>query len=151
MANSRIGDVLARIDDIKKWKAAGATDEQICQALGISKTSLYTYKKQNSEILNALKRGCSELVLDLRGELARQAKPHTTTTKKKYIRTENGHEVQYVEEIIQEHDGNVAAAHLLLKNLDRRRWKENWDTYEFKKMELKLQKLALDKKLEKDW
>lgn len=150
MANSRIGDVLARIDDIKKWKAAGATDEQICQALGISKTSLYTYKKQNSEILNALKRGCSELVLDLRGELARQAKPHTTTTTKKYMRMENGHEVQYVEKIIQEHDGNVAAAHLLLKNLDRDNWKENWDNYTFKKMELEMQKQALEKKLE-DW
>jgi hypothetical protein len=152
MAKSKINVVLERLDDIRRWKAAGATDKQICKALGISKTSFYAYKAANSDFSDTLRKGTAELVLDLRGELARQAKPHVTVTKKNYIREENGVPVKYVEEVRQEHDGNIKAISLLLNNLDRENWKENWDNYEFKQLEYELHKQEFEfkKELEKN-
>ncbi len=153
MANSKIDDVLKRLDDIRKWKSNGATDEQIAAALGITRTSLYRYKKINCDICNALKKGTEDLVLELRGELARQAKLHTLKTTKTSMRVIGGQEVTFVEETETEHDGNLGAIHLLLKNYDPENWKENWDAYNFKKqeMKLKIKEFKLKKKLAEDW
>ena len=84
--------------------------------------------------------------MDLRGELARQAFKHTLETKKQYVKKdlETGHSTQYTEITSREVDDNVAAAHLLLKNLDRDNWKESWDNYEFKKQELEIRKQLAD-------
>lgn len=143
---SNINVVLENLEQIKKWKKIGATDEQIYNQLGISKTSWYKYVSENSEIANALKMSVQILAMNLRGELARQAFKHTLETKKQYVKVdqETGHKTQYTEIITKEVDGNVAAAHLLLKNIDKDNWKESWDNYEFKKQELEIRKQLAD-------
>ena len=60
---------------------------------------------------------------------------------------ETGHKTQYTEITTKEVDGNIAAAHLLLKNLDKNNWKDNWDNYEFKKQELELKKQIAENNL----
>lgn len=143
---SNVNVVLENLEQIKKWKKLGATDEQIYNQLGVSKTSWYKYISENSEIANALKMSVEAFVMELKGDLARQAVKHTLETKKQYVKVdqETGHKTQYTEITSKEVDGNVAAAHLLLKNLDRENWKESWDNYEFKKQELEIRKQMAD-------
>lgn len=143
---SNVNVVLENLEQIKKWKKLGATDEQIYNQLGISKTSWYKYINENSEIANALKMSVEAFVMELKGDLARQAVKHTLETKKQYVKVdqETGHKTQYTEITSKEVDGNIAAAHLLLKNLDAEHWKENWDSYEFKKQELEIRKQIAD-------
>lgn len=143
---SKIDIVRDNIEQIKKWKKIGATDEQIFKQLGVSKACWYKYLAENKDLQDAIKTSVEYFVMDLRGELARQAFKHTLETKKSYIKKdiETGHETKYTEITSKEVDGNIAAAHLLLKNLDGANWKENWDSYEFKKQELEIKKQMAD-------
>lgn len=143
---SKIDIVRDNLEQIKQWKKTGATDEQIYKQLGVSKACWYKYIADNQDIRDAIKTSVEFFVMDLRGELARQAFKHTLETKKQYIKVdqETGHKTSYTEITTKEVDGNIAAAHLLLKNLDGEHWKENWDTYEFKKQELEIRKQLAD-------
>lgn len=137
------------LKQIKSWKKTGATDEQIIAQLGISRSSWYKHLAENKELSDALKTSVECFVQDLRGELARQAFKHTLETKKQYIKKdlETGHATQYTEITTKEVDGNIGAAHLLLKNLDKDNWKEDWNTYEFKKQELEIKKQLAENQL----
>lgn len=42
---------------IEGWARSGLTDEQIAANMGINRTTLYRWKKQNSDLCNALKKG----------------------------------------------------------------------------------------------
>lgn len=139
---SKVDRVLDNLDKIKEWKKHGATDAQICSQLGIKKTSWYKYIKEHSEIANAIKIGVEGFVMELRGELASQCFKHRLETKKSYIKLdlETNHKTQYTEITSKEVDGNISAIHLMLKNLDRENWKNDWDNYDFKKQELELRK-----------
>lgn len=146
---SKVDVVRENLEQIKQWKKVGATDEQIYKQLGVSKACWYKYIAENQDIKDAIKTSVEYFVMDLRGELARQAFKHTLETKKQYVKVdqETGHKTQYTEITSKEVDGNVAAAHLLLKNLDAEHWKENWDSYEFKKQELEIKKQMADNQL----
>lgn len=137
------------LEQIKKWKRLGATDEQVAKQLGISRSTWYDHLAKNPDLSDAIKTSVEYFVMDLRGELARQAFKHTLETKKQYIKKdlETGHSTQYTEITSKEVDGNIGAAHLLLKNLDAANWKENWDSYEFKKQELEIKKQMADNAL----
>ena len=143
---SKADVILDNLEQIKKWKRLGATDEQIAKQLGISRSTWYEHIKNNSELSDAIKTSVEYFVMDLRGELARQAFKHTLETKKSYIKKDQvtGHETKYTEITSKEVDGNIGAVHLLLKNLDSEHWKENWDNYEFKKQELEIRKQLAD-------
>jgi hypothetical protein len=129
------------LKQITKWKRVGATDEQICEQLNISKTTFYEYQKKYSEFAESIKKGKTELVMDLRGELARIAFKHTLETKKQYIRQdeETGHKTQYTEITTKEVDGDIAAINLLLKNLDEN-WSNDPQNLALRKQELELRK-----------
>lgn len=139
---SKLKVITDNLEKIKEWKRNGATDEQICKALDITTSNWYKHLSENKELYDAIKNARQSLALDLRGELARQAFKHTLETKKQYIKhdLETGHKTQYTEITSKEVDGNIGAAHLLLKNIDAAHWKENWDSYEFKKQELEIRK-----------
>lgn len=143
---SKLKLITDNLEKIKQWKRNGATDEQICKALDITTSNWYKHLSENKELYDAIKNARQSLALDLRGELARQAMKHTLETKKQYVKhdLETGHKTQYTEITTKEVDGNVAAAHLLLKNIDGEHWKESWDTYEFKKQELELRRQQVE-------
>ena len=130
-----------RLADIRKWRAGGATLETICDVLDVSKTTFCKYKNEKPEFADAYKKGKAEIVMDLRGELARIAKKHTLETKKQYIKhdLETGHKTQYTEIVTKEVDGDVAAINLLLKNLDEN-WSNDPQNLALRKQELELRK-----------
>ncbi|MBO5909365.1 MAG: hypothetical protein J6Q67_06295, partial [Clostridia bacterium] len=129
------------LDNIREWKRVGATDEQICERLKIAPSSYYKYAKENAEFAESIKKGKIDLVMDLRGELARVAFKHTLETKKQYIKQdmETGHKTQYTEITTREIDSNIAAINLLLKNLDAE-WSNDPQNLALRKQELELRK-----------
>jgi len=130
------------LEQIQQWKKIGATDEQICKQLNISKSTFYEYLKKHSELSDALKKGRTELIFDLRGELARISFKHTLETKKQYIKedTETGARTQYTEITTKEVDGDIAAINLLLKNIDKENWSNDPANVDLKRQELELRK-----------
>lgn len=142
MAKSKVTILEDNLEQIKEWKKLGATDEQICNQLGVSRSTWYKHIKENPHISDAIKTGTQFFVLELKGELARKAFKHTLETKKQYIKhdLETGHKTQYTEITTKEVDGDTGALHLLLKNLDKENWSENWQYYDLKKQELELRK-----------
>lgn len=133
--------IAPRLDDIKKWRAKGATVENMCAALGVSKTTFHKYLNDVPEFADAYKKGKAELVMDLRGELARIAFKHTLETKKQYIKKDlvTGHDVLHTEITTKEVDGDIAAINLLLKNLDEN-WSNDPQNLALRKQELELRK-----------
>ena len=140
--------IFPNINKIEEWVKSGATEKQICEALGIS-VSAFNVHKEKTELKEALKKGRSSLVLDLRSEMIKKAFKHTLETKKTYVtQDENGSTRKHTEITTKEVDGDTGALHLLLKNYDKDNWKNDWDSYELKQAELELKKkLANDK----DW
>jgi len=130
------------LKQIREWKKVGATDEQICEQLDISKTSFYDYQKKHAEFSDAIKKGKMVFVMDLRGELAKIAFRHTLETKKVYIKAdeETGHSTKYTEITTREVDGDIAAINLLLKNLDRDNWSNDPQNLSLRQQELELRK-----------
>ena len=129
------------LDKIAEWKKTGATDEQICTALGVGKTSYYAYLKKHPEMLNAQKKGKQEFCFELRGELAKLCFKHTLITTKQYIKTdeETGTSASYTEITKKEVDADIAAINLLLKNLDET-WANDPRNLELRRQEFELKK-----------
>lgn len=132
------------LKQIAEWKKNGATDEQVCEQLGISKTTFYEAKNKFPEFAEILKNSRESFIADLRGELARLAFKHTLTTRKVYTKNENGSAVSYQEVTEKEIDGDIAAIHLLLKNLDRENWADNPQGLKIKQQELELKRLLAE-------
>lgn len=140
--------IFPNINKIEEWVKSGATEKQICEALGIS-VSAFNVHKEKTELKEALKKGRSSLVLDLRSEMIKKAFKHTLETKKTYVtQDENGSTKKHTEITTKEVDGDTGALHLLLKNYDKDNWKNDWDSYELKQAELELKKKLAD---DKDW
>lgn len=58
MAESKYEEYIKpRLDEITFWKRNGNTDEEVAKALGISRQSLYNYRKNHEELRIALKEG----------------------------------------------------------------------------------------------
>ena len=133
--------IAPRLKDIEKWRKIGATVENMCAALGVSKTTFHKYLNEQPEFANAYKKGTVEFVMDLRGELARIAFKHTLETKKQYIKQdmETGNNTKYTEITTKEVDGDIAAINLLLKNLDEN-WSNDPQNLALRKQELELRK-----------
>lgn len=133
--------IAPRLQDIRRWRKVGATVENMCDALDVSKTTFHKYLNEKPEFADAYKKGTVELVMDLRGELARIAFKHSLETKKQYIKQDEvtGHRTQYTEITSKEVDGDIAAINLLLKNLDEN-WSNDPQNLALRKQELELRK-----------
>lgn len=133
------------LKQIAEWKKNGATDQQICEQLGVSMSVFYAAKAKYSEFSEILKNSREAFIADLRGELARLAFKHKLETVKVYSKTdESGQTVTYKEKTSKEVDGDIAAIHLLLKNLDKDNWADNPQGLKIKQQELELKKLIAE-------
>lgn len=142
--------VKPNLSKIAEWRKTGATVEQICDALGVGVSTFMSYKNKYSELQEAYKKGTTEFVFELKGELAKLATKHTLETTKVYKKKDEitGNETTYQEKTIKEVDADIAAINLLLKNLDKEHWSNDPAHVELRKQELELKKLQAEMK---DW
>ena len=141
-------NIKPRLPEIKEWRKVGGTVENMCEILGVSQATFFKYLKQETEFAEAYKKGTTEFVMDLRGELAKLAKKHTLETVKVYKKkdVETGAETQYQEKTVKEVDADIAAINLLLKNLDKENWSNDPRYVQLREQELELKKMLAEAK-----
>lgn len=129
------------IENIKKWTAAGATDEEIATALGISMTSLYEYKKKYPIFANAFAQGRQQVVIDIKGALLKKALGFKYQEQKKVGRKDkNGENIVLIETYERYCVPSETAAAMLLRNYDET-WRDNdYASAEIRKQETDLRK-----------
>lgn len=65
--------VRPNLEKIREWAASGATEQEICQALGIAVSTFNDYKNKYSELSESLRAGRQRPVLDVRAALYKRA------------------------------------------------------------------------------
>ena len=133
-------EILKNLDKIEEWARAGASEANIAARFGITRQTFWKYKNENGDIFNAIKKGRTNLVEELKGTLAKKAKGFHYTETKKIIRKIGDKKFTTIEEYERYSPPDTGAIHLLLKNLD-----ETWTNDDKPTMELKKQKIELDK------
>lgn len=127
-------DVQPHLEEIATL-AETLTQKQIAETLGISETTLYSYKKKYPEFAKALKKGHFKVVKELRSTLIQRAKGGMYTEKKSVIK--DG--VTVAEEVYERYmPPDVAAINLCLKNYDKENWANDPQHLEIKQRELEL-------------
>lgn len=124
------------LEQIEKM-ALSMSEEQIAKTLGVGLTAWKEYKKAFPALSDALKKGRQELVIELQSTLIRRAKGFNYEEKRTI--KEDGKIVR--EEIYTKASlPDVAALHLLLKNLS-----DGWRNDDKATLDLKREKLELEK------
>jgi hypothetical protein len=135
-------NVKPHLKEIEKW-CLTMEDKQIAKTLGISVSTWCEYKKKYPELSEAVKRGRTNLVADLKSSLIEKAKGFRYTESKEII--ENG---VVVRKEVYERAAlpDVAAINLLLKNYDRQNWANDPQALDLRREELELHKKQLELK-----
>lgn len=118
------------------------TEKQIAEELGVAPSSFRTYKKKHPALVEALKKGRRQLVMELKSTLIQKAKGYTYTEKKQ-VYDETGallREEVYTKAALPD----TGSIHLLLKNLDPENWAENPQELKLKQQQLDLQKERIE-------
>ena len=129
--------VKPRLDEIKRWAAAGATEKEICVALGVSVSSFNEYKNKYSELSETLRTGRQTVVLNIKAALYHRAVGMTYEEKIGRESEKNGTST----EIYQRYaPPDTTAAAMLLRNYDKDWRDKDKASSDFKAQELKIRK-----------
>lgn len=129
--------------EISKW-CETLTEEQICKKLGIGTSAWSEYKKEYSELAEAIKKGRQDLVIELKSALIKKALGYEYE-ERKYYTDESGK--KRMEKTVKYSHPDVAAINLALKNYDRGNWSNDWQTYELRKREVELREKQAESNL----
>jgi hypothetical protein len=113
------------------------TEEQVARKLGVAYSSWNKYKLEFTELTEAIKKGNTNLVGELKSVLKKRAKGFQYEEKK--IIKERG-EIVREEIYVKSALPDVASINLLLKNYDREFWSNDPQILELRKQELELKK-----------
>lgn len=114
---------------LEGWARDGLTDEQIAKNIGISRASLYEWKKKEVDISDALKKGKEIVDFEVENALLKKALGYTITLNKQKV-TKNGDVVDITEEVHVPPD--TTAQIFWLKNRKPNNWKDKVETDEDK-------------------
>ena len=81
MAKSKWEQVKDKLILVEGWARDGLTDEQIANNLGISKTTLYKFKSEHSELSELLKKGKEIVDYKVENALLKNALEGNTTAQ----------------------------------------------------------------------
>lgn len=114
---------------LEGWARDGLTDEQIAKNIGISRASLYEWKKKEVDISDALKKGKEVIDFEVENALLKKALGYTITLNKQKV-TKDGDVVDITEEVHVPPD--TTAQIFWLKNRKPNTWKDRVETDEDK-------------------
>lgn len=126
------------IAKIVEWTKSGATEKEICTALGISVSTFNEYKKQYSELSDALRAGRQSVVLEIKAALLKRALGFEYEEKKGMQRKGDN---PIVTEVYRRYiPPDTTAAAMLLRNYDPD-WRDRDSLIsDIKKQEIELKK-----------
>lgn len=136
--------VLPHLDEIREWYNT-LSEKDIAKRLGVSVSTFEKYKREHPELADTLKDGRQELVSILKKSLKKKAVGFEYTETKRTIREIAGKKIVTIEEYTRYSPPDTGAIHLLLKNLD-----ESWRNDDKATMDLKREKIELDKQKAED-
>ena len=106
---------------LEGWARDGLTDEQIAKNIGINRTTLYDWKKKETNIADALKKGKEIIDFEVENALLKKALGYTITLNKQKV-TKDGDVVDITEEVHVPPD--TTAQIFWLKNRKKEQWRE---------------------------
>lgn len=128
------------LNDIKSWTES-MTEEQIAKRLGVGYRNFCEYKRKYPQLEQAIKKGRSNLVEDLRSVLIKKAKGFSYEEKKIITDSQGYTRKETVQKYAQP---DVAAINLLLKNYDKKNWSNDPQAMEIRKKELELRERQVE-------
>lgn len=134
------------LEEISDMADEGATEAQMYKFLKISKDSFIKYKKEKTELSEALKGGRKKLIKRLRGKLIERASGYEYTEENRIeedVLLDSGEKVTLVKVTrkTKHVPANVAALSLALSNYDET-WANDPGAMRLKERELKLKEDA---------
>lgn len=112
-------EIKPHIDDVRKAVESGATDKEIADALNISLSTLYKYKKEKAEFSKAFARGREKIVIEIKAALLKKALGYEYTEEKSVAKYDkDGESVVMVETYKKHQPASETAAAMLLRNYD---------------------------------
>lgn len=136
MAKSKADEWLEKdkLTLLEAWARDGLTDEQIANNMGISRSTLFEWRKNNQDISNALKKGKEVVDIEVENALYKKALGYNVLLKKtfKLKRIEyndDGKKVKEYEELVDGYDeahipADTTAQIFWLKNRNPRKWRD---------------------------
>ena len=117
------------------------TEAQIAKKLSVGYRNFCDYKRLYPQLEQAIKKGRSNLVMDLKSVLIKKAKGFSYE-EKKIISDSDGYTRKEVTQKYAPPD--VAAINLLLKNYDKDNWSNDPQALKLKQEELELKKKQIE-------
>ena len=102
---------------LEGWARDGLTDEQIANNIGISRSTLFEWRKNNQDISNALKKGKEIVDIEVENALLKRALGY----KYDEVTYENGVETKRVTKEVQP---DTTAQIFWLKNRRKQQWRD---------------------------
>lgn len=112
---------------LESWARDGFLDEAIAKKIGISKTTLYDWKKRFPDFANALKKGKEVVDIEVENALLKRALGYQTTeTKTEIIQDskDKSKTTTYTRTITKEVPPDVTAQIYWLKNRQPKKWRD---------------------------
>ena len=106
---------------LEGWARDGLTDEQIAHNIGISRGTLYDWKKAYPDISNALKRGKDVVDIEVENALLKRAMGYDYVEERVEV---NGNGKRKVTQTTKHVPGDTAAQIFWLKNRRADRWRD---------------------------
>lgn len=126
MARGKFKDWISEENLIKltAWARNGLSDEQIAHNIGISRQTLYKWRKKDNRIEDALKKGKEVTDYEVENALFKKAIGGYFEETKERIETINGKEVKITETIKKYYPPDTTACIFWLKNRKPDDWKD---------------------------
>lgn len=108
---------------LEAYARDGLTDEQIAHNMGISPATLYNYKRDHLEILEALKKGKEVVDIQVENALLKRALGYSYEEKKVEVSEEGTKVTKTIKEVIPDTTAQI----FWLKNRRPDRWRDKQD------------------------
>lgn len=108
---------------LEAYARDGLTDEQIAHNMGISPATLYNYKRDHLEILEALKKGKEVVDIQVENALLKRALGYSYEEKKVEVSEEGTKVTKTIKEVVPDTTAQI----FWLKNRRSDRWRDKQD------------------------
>lgn len=118
-------DIKPHLDEIREAVKAGATNEEIAVAFGLSVSTIYEYKKKYKEFSDAFAHGRKIVVFQIKAALLKKALGFEYNEEKRVGKTDkDGDSIVLIETYKRYSAPSEQAAAMLLRNYDED-WRDN--------------------------